>query len=47
VVQKDLIDMNLSFDIELKRGENRLTIKLKDINDSEMLYSSPVIIDVR
>ena len=47
LVQKDLIDLNLYFDIELRRGENRLTIKVKDINDNEMQYSSPIIIDVR
>jgi hypothetical protein len=33
--------------MELKRGENRLSFKVRDINDSEMQYSSPIIIDVR
>jgi hypothetical protein len=44
-VQKDLTDVNLSFDVDLKRGENHLTIKIKDINDNE--YVSPIIIDVK
>jgi hypothetical protein len=47
LVQKDLMDLNLYFDMDLKRGENRLTVKVKDINDNEMQYSSPIIIEVR
>ncbi len=47
LVQKDLIDFNLFFDMELKRGENQLLFKVKDINDNEMQYSGPIIIDVR
>jgi hypothetical protein len=47
LVQRDLIDMNLYFDMELKRGENRLTFKVKDICDNEMQLSPPIMIDVR
>jgi hypothetical protein len=46
-IQRDLMDYNLDFDMVLQRGENRMTIKVKDINNNEMQYSSPVIIDVR
>ena len=46
-VQKDLIDNTLDFDMELQRGENRMSIKVIDINNNVMQYSSPVIIDVR
>jgi len=46
-VQKDLIDYTLDFDIELQRGENRITIKVTDINNNVMQYPSPIIIDVR
>jgi hypothetical protein len=47
LTQKDLMDLNLYFDMDLKRGENRMTVKIKDINDNEMLYPSPIIIEVR
>ncbi|HEX7511287.1 MAG TPA: FecR domain-containing protein [Chitinivibrionales bacterium] len=46
-VQKDLIDYTLDFDLELQRGENRITIKVTDINNNVMQYPSPIIIDVR
>ncbi len=45
--QRNLIDFNLDFDVDLKRGSNRLIIKIRDINDNDILYPSPVIIDVR
>jgi hypothetical protein len=47
LTQKDLIDNTLDFDIELQRGENRMTIQVTDINNNVMQYPSPVIIDVR
>jgi hypothetical protein len=47
LVQSDLIDLNnISFDITLKRGINRITVQVKDINNNQIQSQSPVIIDV-
>jgi hypothetical protein len=46
LVQSDLIDLNsISFDIDLKRGINRITIQVKDINNNQTQL--PASIDVR
>ena len=47
LTQKDLIDNTVDFDMELQRGENRITIQVIDINNNIMQYPSPIIIDVR
>jgi FecR protein/Glucodextranase, domain B len=47
LVQSDLIDLNsINFDITLKRGINRITVQVKDINNNQIQSPSPVIIDV-
>jgi FecR protein. len=47
LVQSDLMDLNsISFDVDLKRGINRITVQVKDINNNQIQSSSPVIIDV-
>ena len=48
LVQSDLIDLNsISFDVGLKRGINRITVQVKDLNNNQIQSPSPVIIDVR
>jgi hypothetical protein len=47
LVQSDLIDLNgISFDVDLKRGTNRITVQVKDINNNQIQSASPVIINV-
>lgn len=47
LVQSDLIDLNnINFDISLKRGINRITVQVKDINNNQIQPQSPVIIEV-
>jgi ABC-type uncharacterized transport system auxiliary subunit len=48
LVQSDLMDLNsISFDVGLKRGINRITVQVKDINNNQIQSQTPVIIDVR
>jgi hypothetical protein len=46
VSQRDLIDLEMEFDIELKRGQNRLSVDVRDIND-RIFSQRDLIVDVR
>jgi hypothetical protein len=46
VSQRDLIDLELEFDIELKRGQNRLSVDVRDIND-RIFSQRDLIVEVR
>jgi hypothetical protein len=44
--QRDLLDLEMEFDIELKRGQNRLSVDVRDIND-RIFSVKDLIVDVR
>jgi hypothetical protein len=46
VTQRDLLDLELEFDINLKRGQNRLSVDVRDISD-RIFSVKDIMVDVR
>jgi len=46
VTQHDILDLEMEFDIELKRGVNRLSVDVKDIND-RVFSVKDLVVEIR